>query len=79
MFQTVVYFRPSLIIAGKAEGGLLALPENSRLGWKWLTVPNTLAYYGIKLKISMRSFTSQGVNIIDIFSIIDDYLSFKVW
>jgi hypothetical protein len=27
-------------------GKFLALPANARLGWKWLTVANTLAYDG---------------------------------
>jgi hypothetical protein len=27
-------------------GKFLALPINASLGWKWLTVANTLAYYG---------------------------------
>jgi hypothetical protein len=34
---------------------LLALPTNARIGWKLLTVTNTLAYYHTELKVALKS------------------------
>ncbi len=58
------------MFAGKARGlpedsslqdstpreGSLVLSRNIRLGWKWLTVTNTLAYYGVKITTAVRVF-----------------------
>ncbi len=35
---------------------LSALPEKSRLGCKWLTVTNVLAYYDTKLITAVKGF-----------------------
>ncbi len=57
------YLHPSLIFAGKAEILLplewarvrgstrlgSSLAYNIRFGWKWLTVTNALAYYGVEV------------------------------
>ncbi len=84
MFATVSHFHPSLIFPGKAEayqswaptglrfnGSLLALPTNIRLGWKWMEVANTLAFYdeatitaikqGLYSQHSIFSVTYKGV------------------
>jgi hypothetical protein len=52
MRLSVNHFDPSLKFAGKAGAyqiepvmELLVLPTNIRLGLKWLTSTNTLAYY----------------------------------
>ncbi len=55
MFVDVNQLHSSLIFKGKAgayQSGAphvtpiyLALPANIRIGWKWMTVANTLAYY----------------------------------
>jgi hypothetical protein len=34
---------------------LLTLPANHRLGWKWLTQTNTLAYYDTEFKMAVKS------------------------
>ncbi len=39
-----------------SEGRLLALPVNFRPGWKWLTVTNTVAYYGKEFVMAVRKF-----------------------
>jgi hypothetical protein len=40
--------------------GFLALAANIRLGKKWPTVTNTLAYYDLKLIPAVKSFYSLG-------------------
>ncbi len=70
MFGTVGYFRPSLILAGKARShifdkGILqglapVFRANIRLRWKCLPVINTLAYYTIKFMTSAKCFTVQA-------------------
>jgi len=37
--STIAYYLPA------KQGRLKALPSNIRLGWKWLTMANTTAYY----------------------------------
>ncbi len=39
---------------------LLALPTNVRLGRKWLTVTNTLAYYGTESITALKSFIAKA-------------------
>ncbi len=65
MFVNVSYFYPSLIFACKAVrvgpyvGSTLvgsSLAANIRLGWKQLTVTNTLAYYGMEQITAVKSF-----------------------
>jgi hypothetical protein len=63
-FSKLVYFylHPSLIFAGKTERPALewsrvrgstrlgsSLAHNISFGWKWLTVTNALAYYGVEV------------------------------
>ncbi len=66
-FATVSYFHPRLIIAGTAGayhngapystlGWLVALPKNVRLGWKWMEVANTLAYYNMATITTVKFF-----------------------
>ncbi len=38
-----------------------ALLENIRLGWMWLAVTNTLAYYGTEFVTAMKRFTGHGL------------------
>ncbi len=40
-----------------SKGRLLALLENIRLGWKWMKMTNTPAYYKINLIIPVEAFT----------------------
>ncbi len=69
MFATVRHFHPSLIFAGKTGAyqseapyaipsicRLPAMTLNIRLGWKWLTVANTLAFYDTAIITSVKSF-----------------------
>jgi hypothetical protein len=42
-----------------SEGRLQALPANNRLEWKLLTVTNTLAYQGMELITTAKSFIMQ--------------------
>ncbi len=41
------------------KGGHSALPANKRLGWKWLTLRDTPAYYDTKLITAIKSFIVQ--------------------
>ncbi len=68
MFSNVSHFHPSLAFAGAYQieatygfksGCLLGLPQNIRLGWKWLTLANTLAYYHTAIK----SLTAQALKV----------------
>jgi hypothetical protein len=64
VFANVGHHHPSLIFAGKASKPTfkaLALPANIRLGWKYLTVTNTLAYYGTELITTIKSFKVQAL------------------
>jgi hypothetical protein len=57
MFAAPIHLNPSVIFMEKgrrlpewstlhnSNRGLLGLPANIRLGWKWMAVANTLAYY----------------------------------
>ncbi len=65
MFLTVSHFHPSLIFYGKAvslsldstQGSTLRVsPAHIRLGWKWLTVTNCLAYFTSALIMAVKSF-----------------------
>jgi hypothetical protein len=38
------------------KGRLIFLPVNIRLGWKWQTVKNTLAYYDVESITTVESF-----------------------
>ncbi len=38
------------------SGRLLDVPSYIRLGWKWLTVTNTLAYYCTEYNVPVKSF-----------------------
>ncbi len=72
MFVTVTSFHPSPIFADKAgasveplqdptnKGKLQDLPTNIRLGWKCLTVTNTIAYSGTALIKGVKSFIVQA-------------------
>jgi hypothetical protein len=42
-------------------GRLVALPANIRLGWKWLTVINTLVYYGPNFITVVKNFMIEGL------------------
>ncbi len=58
MFNSFIHLHLSLVYKGKAGayqsvapfGRFLALPTNSRLGWKSKEVTNTLAYYDTAVK-----------------------------
>ncbi len=41
---------------GLQLNNLLALLSNIRLGWKWLTVTDTTAYYGTELITAVKGF-----------------------
>ncbi len=43
-----------------SKGRVLALPTNISLGWKWLTLTNTLAYYATEFITAVKSFMVQG-------------------
>ncbi len=43
------------------KGQPLVLPANIRLGWKWLKVKNTLAYYGTELIMDVKNFTVKAI------------------
>jgi hypothetical protein len=45
-------------LKGAELGQALALPANNRLGWKGLSVTNTLAYYENLLFTATKSFTT---------------------
>jgi hypothetical protein len=63
MFATAIHFHRRLIFAGKAGAYQsrepyktpLGLPVNIRLGWKWMAVTNTLAYYDTATIMSLKS------------------------
>ncbi len=42
-----------------SNGRLLALQVNFRLGWKWMAVTNTLAYYDTAAITTQKSFILQ--------------------
>jgi hypothetical protein len=44
----------------QSNGRALTLPTNIRLGWKWLAVANTLAYYNMGTITSLKSFNVQA-------------------
>ncbi len=55
MFVTVSHFHLSLIFAAMAGAYPRGeMPTNIRLVWKWLSVKNTVAYYG---NCACRKFT----------------------
>jgi len=57
------HFHPGLKFAGEVEAfpsGALASPTYIRLGWKWLTVVNGLAYYAKELTAAVKSFVLQA-------------------
>jgi hypothetical protein len=68
VFVTDKHFQPSLIFVGKSwslpllvgscDGSTqaLALSANIGLGWKLVTVTNTLAYHGTELNTPVKSF-----------------------
>ncbi len=69
MFVPGKHFEPILMFEGKAgaylveylssaplEGRLLALPTNTRLGWKSLPGTKALAYYGKAQLTAVKSF-----------------------
>ncbi len=60
MFVTVNPLTP--LLAGRPS---LTRPANMKLGWKWMTVKNTLAYYGSELNLDVLGFVAQanGVNV----------------
>ncbi len=64
MFVAVCHFHHSQLIGGKAVSQPLelarTLPANSRLGWKGLTVINTLAYYNTAGITAVRSCLVQA-------------------
>ncbi len=63
-FAIVSHFNPSLVVDEPAwvepimglhnKGHLLSLPINIRLGCKWITVTNTLAYYDTDLITAVK-------------------------
>jgi hypothetical protein len=50
-----------------SNGRLLALPAYIKLGWKWLTGANTLAYYDSAIIKAIKCFLVQAPGI-DLFS-----------
>ncbi len=52
-------FRVEFLMGHYSKYRLLPLPENIRLGCKWLTVINTLAYYDTEF-ISSKKFENTG-------------------
>ncbi len=58
MFATEIHSHQGLINAGNAmsgaQRGALALSANIRLGWKGLTVTNTLAYHDVELIAAVK-------------------------
>ncbi len=46
----------------------LALPVSILLGWKWLTVENTLVYYATELITVVNSFMVQAQGVTKLFS-----------
>ncbi len=69
MFVTVSQLKLRVIFAGKAGAypsgtpygtPLKALPENIRLGWKWLTEANTLDYYNTELITVVKVIMAQA-------------------
>ncbi len=53
---------PWIVVSCEASklGQAPALPAMIRLGWKWLTMKNTLAYYGTELITALQSFILQA-------------------
>jgi hypothetical protein len=72
VFVTVSYFQLSLTLVGNLTSlplkSLLVkvplLSEIIRLGWKLLTVANTLAYHDTELITAEKSFIVQDVNVV---------------
>ncbi len=64
LFTNAIHFHHSLIFSGKAEAyqkespydKLLALSVNIRVGYKWMAVANTLAYYDTVTITVVKSF-----------------------
>jgi hypothetical protein len=54
--------RVELLIGPHSNGRLLALPTNIRLGFKWMAVANTLAYYDAATIIAVKCFIVQAVD-----------------
>ncbi len=78
MFVADNNFHPSLILADTAgsvdtqkfhsDGRPQALPANIRLGWKWLTVKNTLPSYDTKLIMAVKNYyTDRGSKLLNKF------------
>ena len=44
----------------QSYGRLLDLPSNIRLGWKWIEVANTLAYYKTTTITAVKGFIVQA-------------------
>jgi hypothetical protein len=68
VFGIVGHFHPGPIIASKtvvylkwlySKGKLVALPANTRLGWRCATMANTLAYYSTELIAAVKCFLKQ--------------------
>ncbi len=63
MFFNTNHFHLSKIFGGQPAWRnvcLLDLPVNIKLGWKLLTVTNTLAYYGTELITAENGFMMQA-------------------
>jgi hypothetical protein len=67
VFATISHFHPSLVPEGNSNCWLLALSPNIRLGWKWLTLANTSAYYNMAKITTVKGFTIQAPSIDIIF------------
>ncbi len=64
VFVIASHFYPNLdwpaevgsLVGLHSKGRILALVENFRLVWKWLTEMNTLAYYDTVTIVAVKSF-----------------------
>jgi hypothetical protein len=75
VFDTGRPFQPSLMFVSKVEPARVkhlssALIENVRLGCKWRTVTNTLAYFTFEVLIAVVKFYSTGACAIKLFTVV---------
>ncbi len=74
MFASSLHIHQSLIFSGTAgayhsgsftglhpNGRLQTLPTNIKLGWRWVEVANTLAYYDTAAIMAVKSFVVKAV------------------
>jgi len=60
--STLVYCLQARLLPTRVglKGYAPALPSNIRLGWKWLRVTSTLAYYVAELITAVKSIVEQA-------------------